>query len=157
MPDSRPATYEHIDRVRALMTLGIHDMIEKARVHDASKLVSPEVEVFDVITERLHGLTYDSPEYHASMAEFRAGLDHHVTQNSHHPEAHEDGVQGMTLLELFEMACDWTAASERHEDGDVIRSIREANPKRFGYGPEITRLLENTVLALREMEARAAT
>jgi hypothetical protein len=149
--DSRPDTYAHIDAVRALMTLAIHDLIERARVHDASKLQSPEVEAFDVISPRLHGVTYGSEDYKATMREFKPALDHHVTQNTHHPEAHANGVHGMSVLDLLEMCCDWIAASRRHADGDVLASL-DINAERFGYGDELKTTLRNTITAILEAE-----
>lgn len=142
--DSRPDTYAHIDQVRRLMTLCIHDLIERSVVHDASKLQSPEVEAFDIISPRLHGTTYGSDEYKATMREFKPALDHHVTQNTHHPEAHADGVHGMSMLDLLEMCCDWIAASRRHADGDVLKSL-DINAERFGYGDELKGVLERTI------------
>lgn len=153
MSDSRPATYEHIDQVRALMTLCIHELLERARVHDASKLRPPELEAFDVISERLHGCSYGSDEYRATLREFKPALDHHVTQNRHHPEAHQDGIHGMTLLDLLEMTCDWIAASRRHADGDAYRSIRKVNMERFDFGDELASLLERSVAEILELEA----
>jgi predicted acetyltransferase len=41
------------------------------------------------------------------------------------------------------MLCDWKAATLRHADGDLGRSI-EQNAERFGYGGEMKRLLLNT-------------
>ena len=39
--DSRPETYEHIARVRLLMLKLAFDLIERAHVHDSSKLFDP--------------------------------------------------------------------------------------------------------------------
>jgi hypothetical protein len=61
----------------------------------------------------------------------------------------EWGISGMTLLDLTEMLCDWKAATLRHNDGDIRKSI-EINQKRFGYSDELKRILLNT---LREIEA----
>jgi hypothetical protein len=41
------------------------------------------------------------------------------------------------------MLADWKAATLRHADGDLARSI-EQNAERFGYGDEIKRLLIHT-------------
>jgi hypothetical protein len=42
------------------------------------------------------------------------------------------------------MIVDWKAASERHADGDILRSI-EINQSRFGYSDELKQILVNTV------------
>lgn len=53
----------------------------------------------------------------------------------------------MNLLDLIEMLADWKAATERHDDGDLRRSI-DQNAERFGYGPETKRRLYLTAAAL---------
>lgn len=55
----------------------------------------------------------------------------------------ELGVNGMTLLDLVEMFCDWKAATERHKDGSLKRSI-EINRERFNLSPQLAAILENT-------------
>jgi hypothetical protein len=52
-------------------------------------------------------------------------------------------MAGMTLVDLIEMFCDWCAATERHEDGDIGRSI-DVNMKRFGYGETLASIFVNT-------------
>lgn len=53
------------------------------------------------------------------------------------------GIEGMDLLDLVEMFCDWKAASERHNDGNILTSITK-NADRFGLSPQLVRILENT-------------
>lgn len=49
----------------------------------------------------------------------------------------------MGLHQMIELLADWKAATTRHEDGGLRRSI-EQNAERFGYGDEVKRLLLNT-------------
>jgi hypothetical protein len=42
------------------------------------------------------------------------------------------------------MLCDWKAATLRHDDGDIRRSI-EINQERFGYSDELKQILINTL------------
>ncbi|MFC4639810.1 DUF5662 family protein [Deinococcus hohokamensis] len=147
---SRPETHEHIGEVRHLLLAAVGDLIRRAHVHDRSKLVSPEVEVFDSVTPRLRELEYGSDEYKASLKEMGTALQHHYKNNSHHPQFYENGIEGMDLLDLLEMICDWMAATKRHATGDIRKSI-QLNAERFGYGEEITRLLLNTVPVLERL------
>lgn len=142
--DSRPETYKHIGEVRKRMNACIKDLIRRAEVHDASKIESPEVEVFDQYTPMLAGITYGSQEYKECLDKMRPAIDHHQKNNSHHPEFYTNGIQGMSLLDLLEMVCDWKAATLRHNDGDIRRSI-EINQKRFGYSDELKQILLNTL------------
>jgi hypothetical protein len=61
--------------------------------------------------------------------------------------APEKGIRGMSLLGLLECLLDWKAATLRHADGDLLRSI-EINQKRFGYSDELKQILLNTVAEL---------
>ena len=142
--DSRPDTLTHINVVRGFLEGVQVDLEMRAARHDASKLVSPEVEVFDEYTPKLKGSTYGSPEYAEFLEGMGAGLRHHYDANDHHPEHFENGIEDMNLMQLTEMLCDWMAAVQRHDDGDIRRSI-EINAERFGFGDEIKRLLLNTV------------
>lgn len=141
--DSTQDTEEHIVKVQNYMADVVQRLARRALAHDASKRESPEKEAFDEVTPALRGLTYGSPEYHANTAKLGPALAHHYANNSHHPEHYPDGIAGMTLLDLLEMFCDWKAASERHADGDIARSI-EINRGRFGMSDQIASILRNT-------------
>ncbi len=145
--DSRPDTYEHIGRVRRYLGRAIVALLDRADGHDASKLVDPERETFDRVTPLLHGLSYGSAEYRAALESMGPALAHHYAANRHHPEFHAAGINGMTLIDLIEMLCDWRAATERHADGDLRRSLRQ-NQVRFGYSDELLGLLERTAEVL---------
>lgn len=56
-------------------------------------------------------------------------------------------IRGMNLISLLEMLCDWKAATLRHNDGDILKSI-EINQRRFGYSDELKQILLNTVAEL---------
>lgn len=139
-------TLKHIRRVQDLLGVLATDLIRRAAVHDNSKLESPEVEVFEEFTAKLKGCTYGSDEYKGFLAAMKPALDHHYAANPHHPEHYPDGVRGMTLLDIIEMLADWKAATERHADGNLAKSI-ELNQKRFGYGDELKTILFNTATA----------
>jgi Family of unknown function (DUF5662) len=165
--DSRPDTWEHIHKVRNNLVQIVNDLLDRSQRHDCSKLEDPEKATFDEFSPKLDGTTYDSAEYKAQLAEMMHGaLKHHYAQNDHHPEhfvgsdgettrftkelsaqAQGDillpmgaGIHGMNLIQLLEMLADWKAATMRHADGDLRKSIR-VNADRFGYGEEIENLL----------------
>ncbi len=145
--NSRPDTEQHIETVRSFLDEVMGDLQYRAAMHDRSKLESPEVEVFDRVTPKLAALTYGSAEYKASLAEMGEGLQHHYAHNDHHPEHFPHGVADMDLLQVIELLADWKAATMRHEDGDLGRSITQ-NSERFAYGEEFERLLRNTAQRL---------
>lgn len=55
----------------------------------------------------------------------------------------ESRINGMSLLDLMEMGCDWFAATERHADGDIVKSL-EINSGRFGMTNQVKSILYNT-------------
>lgn len=141
--DSRPDTERHIDRVQELLDAVINKLAARSEVHDASKLEEPEKSGFDYATPRLAGSTYGSDEYKGFLAELKPILEHHYAANSHHPEHYSSGVDGMSLLDVLEMLCDWKAAGERHNDGSIQRSLT-VNRDRFKLSEQLQRILENT-------------
>ncbi len=185
--DSRPDTREHIATVRQFLGRMVDDLTRRQHEHDASKLVSPEVEAFDEFTPKLKGSTYGSEEYKGFLAAMGPALAHHYAANDHHPEhfpapsdygvglarlkesrdkiefgpagpeftdavecmdeviaSRQSTIRSMNLLQVLEMLCDWKAATLRHADGDLRRSV-EINQKRFGYSDELKALLLNTL------------
>jgi hypothetical protein len=144
---SEPDTRKHIARVNELLHAVVSELLRRADRHDATKLESPEKEVFDDLTPKLNNTTYNSDEYKKFLEELKPALDHHYANSRHHPEHYPRGIRDMTLMDLIEMLCDWKAASERHNDGNIRKSL-EDNSVRFGYGAELNDILSNTVREL---------
>lgn len=57
---------------------------------------------------------------------------------------HQSSVTRMNLFDLLEMLCDWLAATKRHADGDIQKSI-EINRDRFNLSPQLVQIIRNTV------------
>ena len=74
-------------------------------------------------------------------------LKHHYEVNSHHPEHYDNGVAGMSLLDVMEMFCDWRAAAQRHSDGTFKKSL-VINQERFAISDQLASIFENTRLEL---------
>lgn len=142
--DSAQDTKQHIERVGLYIDMARRLLKLRAEYHDASKLLSPEKECFDEITPLLKGTTYGSEEYRATLRKMKPAIDHHQKNNQHHPEFFYNGINGMNLIDLIELICDWKAASERHADGNIYRSL-EINKERFGISDQLTQILKNTV------------
>ncbi len=176
MKDQRPKTLEHIAEVSHRIYLVILELRDRAKAHDKSKLESTEREIFDEYTPKLKGTTYGSDEYKGYLKSMSAALDHHYANNRHHPEHfiyyecngcfkrfdkmpnHCDvcgysqftirsDISQMNLIDIIEMICDWKAATLRHADGNIKKSI-EINQKRFGFSDELASILYNTAKVL---------
>ena len=136
-------TYEHINWVQHFIQILVKDLLDRAIKHDQSKLDTPEVELFAEHTHKLSGMTYGSPEFNECKKLLGPALEHHYANNRHHPEHFPDGIEGMNLLDLIEMFCDWKASSLRHNDGNLLKSV-EINAKRFKMTKQLKQIFENT-------------
>lgn len=146
--DSKEATLEHKQKVAKLITEFCEVMIDRAVNHDNSKLEKIEKDAFDVETPVLEKLTYGTPEYKESLKRLDKALEHHYKNNSHHPEHFKNGIDDMTIFDVVEMLFDWRAASQRHKDGNIFKSI-EVNKDRFKMSNQLVKIFENTANELK--------
>lgn len=137
-------THEHITTVAKFLAQMIGTLLTRALEHDDSKLKNPELDVFVEYTPKLKNSTYGSDEYKGFLKGMKVALDHHYANNRHHPEYQKDGIGGMNLVDLIELLCDWKAATIRHANGDIMKSI-EINTKRFNLSDQLKNVLKNTV------------
>ncbi|MFZ2151177.1 MAG: DUF5662 family protein [Candidatus Absconditicoccaceae bacterium] len=142
--DSAIDTLFHIKRINSLLLQACTELMKRAQHHDDSKLKDPEKPFFDSSkTPKLAGLTYGTADYEESRKIIKPALDHHYAHNSHHPEHYKEGINDFDLFDLLEMFFDWKASSERHDNGNILKSI-EKNADRFGISPQLIRMLNNT-------------
>lgn len=144
MIDSRIETTKHIKNVIKFIKQFCSKLKIAGISHDYTKLNGFEKEYFDNYTEQLKDLTYGSDEYKECLNKLKPALDHHYSHNSHHPEYYENGIDDFDLLDLVEMLADWYAASLRHNDGDINKSI-EINAKRFNISDQLKHIFQNTI------------
>lgn len=150
MTDSINAkTQAHIDNVRRLINVFVATILERGEMHDQSKFSKFEAPIFDEYSGKLKTVTYGSEEYRSFLAAMKPALEHHYSENRHHPEHFENGVDGMTLIDIVEMFLDWYAAARRHEDGNIFRSI-EHNQTRFKMSPQLASIFRNTATDMQE-------
>lgn len=142
--DSTEDTNKHIETVRGFLSDVLGDIAARSLLHDGSKLVEPEKSMYDEFTPMLRELTYGSDEYKEVLKKMGDALKHHYEENFHHPEHYENGINGMSLLDVIEMLADWKAASMRHADGNIIDSLK-INKDRFGISDQLAEIIENTV------------
>ena len=148
MHESKFKTMRHIETVRNFLNAAVRELLHRGEWHDQSKLQAPEVEVFAEYTAKLRNCAYGSEEYKGFLQGMQVALDHQYAANSHHPEYFkgpcvQSPLEQMTLIDLLEMLCDWKAATLRHADGDIFKSI-QINQERFGYSDEVRMILSNT-------------
>lgn len=146
--DSAVDTLLHIKRVNELLTNGCQEFLDRGVKHDQSKLNPYEKNGFDRLTPQLKESVYGSDEYKSFLLELVPVLAHHYKLNSHHPEHYERGIDGMNLFDVIEMFFDWKAATERHNTGDIYKSIN-INKERFGMSDQLANIFTNTAKYLK--------
>lgn len=137
-------TKEHIENVGSTISVVKRKLGQRQRFHDATKIKSPEIEYFTKFTPKLKDATYGSEEYKGFLAGMKPALDHHYANNRHHPEHFDNGINGMNLVDIVEMMCDWKASSARHADGNIRKSL-EINRGRFNIDAQLYQILLNTI------------
>lgn len=140
--NTRDWLLEQPERVSAI-ALVAREAHRRCLTHDQSKLVPPEVSTFTAMTPKLAGSTYGSEEYKGFLREMQPALAHHYAHNRHHPEYFDEGIEGMTLIDVLEMLCDWAASSLRGKNGDFLASIG-IQKERFGLSDGVVELLRVT-------------
>ena len=150
MESSKKETLEHKQMVVKLMNVFVTELLNRACSHDNSKLEDPEVTLFDEYTPKLAKCTYGSEEYKSFLAGLKPALDHHYARYRHHPEHFPDGCKDMNILDVIEMLVDWKAATLRHNDGNILKSL-EHNRTRFNLEKvSLYDILMNSVELLEE-------
>ena len=150
--DSTKDTLKHIKRVKFYITNCVKELYKRAKLHDHDKIYNhTEKALFDEFTSKLKNCTFGSDEYKSNLESLKPALEIHYMNNRHHPEHFTNGINGMNIIDLLEMICDWKASSERHTDGDILKSI-EINQERFGYSDDLKNILINTAIFLKGFE-----
>lgn len=143
--DSTQDTLQHIKEVQNEIQEFAKELYHRGLNHDKSKLKSPEKELFDKYTPLLRSSAYGSAEYYKNLEGLQPALKHHYSVNSHHPQYYgESGIDGMNLLDLVEMWCDWKAATKRTNSGSIAESL-EINRHRFKMSDQLYNILKNSL------------
>jgi len=142
--DSKTDTLEHIHEVAKNLHLIVQHILVRASNHDASKLLHPEKIYFDMLTPKLEKVEYGSDEYKEMLKDLEPAIIHHTEINSHHPEHYKNGIDGMDIIDIIEMFCDWVAAVKRNKNGDIKRSL-EINKDRFNMSDQLYNIFLNSV------------
>lgn len=149
-------TLIHIDLVSQYLESIKYELSLRQFSHDRSKLQPEELdtsftlgeigspgESFIEYSPKLKASEYNSPEYHANLAAMKPALDHHYAHNKHHIQFHEEGLMGMTLVDIIEMLVDWVASASR-SNSDIYKSL-EMNKERFNIPDPLYQILKNTI------------
>lgn len=142
--DYKSDVLAHKQLVKQYMDNFIDSLFFRAIHHDDSKLEEPESTMFVEWTPKLKLLDFGSDEYRQALSNMGDALKCHYDNNYHHPEHFENGINGMTLIDLLEMVCDWKAAAQAKQ----VPVNLEYLSNRFGISSQLVDIIFNTVEAL---------
>jgi len=142
--DSASDTLKHRHEVIDKMNDICMRLMQRGVMHDDSKLEPPEKDALDAMDTNMRHLSYGSAEYMDKIKEAGPMLERHRENARHHPEYHGNDFAKMDLLDVVEMLCDWKAATMRHQDGDILKSL-EINAKKYDMPEPVRAMLENTI------------
>lgn len=134
----------HIAGVRDRCLRLAEELYRRGMEHDKTKRDPEEFLPMAEHFETLRQTEYGSKEYNDTRALIQSAVDIHYSRNSHHPEHYPNGVNGMCLLDLVEMLCDWAEASKGTVNGSMAKSM-EVNKQRFGISEQLFQIMQNTV------------
>lgn len=132
-------TNDHIDRVRKNLVkmegyrgLSLDHLKDRGDRHDISKFSKIEKIPYVWLSWFYKCKKENIPFKYPSGVEEKvnSASEIHVRSNRHHPEAHEDihGIDGMSLMDIVEMVCDWTAMSQEYgQDGGSSKGWADKN------------------------------
>ena len=136
----------HRNRVANYMAC-IAQMIKlRGEEHDVSKLSPVEFPVYSRAIGEFEKYSFGSDGYEKAKESIKQATDHHYKLNRHHIEYFSDGIDGMNLIDLIELLCDWKSATLNHPEnpGDMARSLQVATEK-YKISPQLARVLYNTI------------
>jgi len=140
--DSKLETLLQIKRLNELLNKAAAELLDRAIVHDKSKLEQPEKDLYDKLTPLLKKASPDSDDYKDLSKQYKKAIDHHYKNNRHHPEHYKNGVNDMNLFDVIEMTLDWLV--DVGDSPEKIFSLLKENKTKYDLSDQLTSILENT-------------
>lgn len=134
----------HRDLIKRLIRIFTDELLNRAYIHDRSKLESIELNGFSKYDQKR--TTFGTKKYLKQLRdkEFQKAINHHYRNNRHHPEHFKNKISGMNLIDFTEMFFDWIASSLEDEKGNPINSI-EVGKRRFKINKQVIDIMKNTL------------
>lgn len=120
---------QNLLRMEGYEGLSLVELTERAIEHDQSKFSEEEREGYIWLTWMYQNRAVSQPNFIRNRVE--KSLQRHRQSNRHHPEAHSN-PNDMSLLDLVEMVCDWTAVAQQIGESSALAWAR-ANIKRWPF------------------------
>lgn len=143
-------TWEHIHEVRVRIQKIQKILAQRALKHDRTKMLDDiEAAIFAEAGEKFADIKYGSKEYTENLERIKPAIEQHHRANRHHPEFHKEGINGMNLVDIVEMFCDWDAAVKRNKEGNIYESLR-IQKERFDISDQLYNIMRNSIELLED-------
>lgn len=138
--------YKHKESVYNKIIFLAKELISRAKKHDNSKLMSPELDYL-IAMDKEGKQPYGSNEYFKKMEKWKCFFDAHYNNenNKHHPDHFPNGVDDMTIIDLCEFMIDVVSYFDDLDVKDAINTI-DKQQERFGFSDQIAFILKNTLI-----------
>lgn len=151
-------TKQHIERVAANLfkmvqykSVSLQQAQERAALHDLSKYEQHERAGYIFLTWwhycKKNQIPFEYPSGVEQLVE--QSVQHHITNNVHHPETHAD-CNSMSELDIVEMVCDWTAISQEY-GSPSCKAFVDKNLHRWAFNDAVKIFIYETIA---EMDKR---
>ena len=148
MPISRDEFRDRINQHRLSLQVGIQritdELFGRAIKHDIDKLKEENFEVFYLAQKNFANVKFCSDGHKKAMESLKPAIDEHYKVAEHHPQHHENGVNGMTLIDMLEMLVDWKSANVAYCNGGTFIESMKSNKERFNIDDQLFSVLVNT-------------
>jgi hypothetical protein len=131
-------TLEHKFECYKNMMRVITELFDRALIHDNSKITDPEFTAYVEFMQNIKNYKFGTPEY-IDFVENNDYCKLHFGKNKHHPQYYENGIDGMTLIDIIEMYCDWLACTRN------MKETIESSAKRFNISDQLKQIFLNTM------------
>ncbi len=154
---------EELDRLLLIKSVMIHklvimklldrvicELLKRGLEHDDSKLKEPELGIFSsnirIFNEMVNYHYIKENDNNELELSIEHGKQLHYDSNSHHPEHYgELGINGMDLVDIIEMVCDWLGSHERYKNIEEVEKMLSIQYKRFGIDEQLGHIISNSV------------
>ena len=135
----------HRHDVSRCLSVLVESLMDRSVCHDLDKfhpeVVDKHCEMFENFQKNRP--PYGTPEYDQVRERFAQILERHYQANRHHPEHFRNGIEGMNLVDVMEMVCDWVAATPK--DQDLFDAVG-LNCSKYGIDRQLMCLIVKTIL-----------
>lgn len=136
---------KHRKRVKQWMILFATEILNRANIHDESKLQEPELSGW-IEMDKKPRYKYGTKKYFEKLKKFEWLFKLHWSKNRHHPEywkIHKND-KSRDAVDLLETLCDWLAYKDKLSYKEAVKIVKQQS-KRYETSKELQMYVLNTL------------